>query len=414
MKPGPNQILTFSEARRTVEQYARSPRPPLPELVDLLHAHGRILSENVHADRNLPPFPRATRDGYAVRAADLATLPATLKVVAELRAGGSLPGGFVMNPGECVEIMTGAPAPRGADAVVMVEHTSRTGDQVEVSRAVSPGENIVPEGAEGRKDEILLCPGTRLNAAAVAVAASVGRSQVSVYRKPRVAILPTGDEVVEVGIAPGPSQIRNSNSYSLAAQAAAAGALPVQLAIAPDDRERLRHLIEEGLTSDLLLLSGGVSMGKYDLVEQVLTELGAEFIFTGAHIQPGKPIVFGFARGRGERRRTYFFGLPGNPVSTMVCFELFARPMIDGLSGATPTRLVFPRARLKSDVKVKPGLTRFLPAVLDGEATDPTVEFLRWQGSGDVVTQTRANCLLVVPPDKEVLKAGETVSVMLL
>lgn len=410
----PGRVLSFADARRTVEQYARSPRPPQAEPRELLRARGHVLAENVLADRNLPPFRRATRDGYAVRAADLAAVPARLKVVAELRAGGSLPPDFQPQPGQAVEIMTGAPVPPGADAVVMVEHTSRQGNDVEVRRTAAAGDNLVPEGAEGHRGEILLCAGTRLDAAAIAVAASVGKAQVAVYGRPRVAILPTGDEIVDLAAAPGPSQIRNSNSYSLAAQVAAAGGDPVQLAIAPDEHDRLKHLVEEGLASDLLLLSGGVSMGKYDLVEQVLGELGAEFIFTGAEIQPGRPIVFGFARGRGGRRRTYFFGLPGNPVSTMVCFELFARPMIAGLAGATPSRLVFPRARLKTEVKVKPGLTRFLPALLEGDPMDPTVEFLRWHGSGDVVTQARANCLLVVPPDREALAAGDLVSIMLL
>lgn len=412
MPPNAHRVLSFDEARRTVEQYARSPRPPLPETVELLRSRGRVLAENVLADRNLPPFPRATRDGYAVRAADLAPSPATLHVVAELRAGGALPAGFHLRPGQAVEIMTGAPVPEGADAVVMVEYATRRRDRVEIARGVARSENVVPEGAEGKQGDILLCVGTRLTPAAIAVAASTGRTELGVYRRPRVAILPTGDEIVEVTAAPGPSQVRNSNSCSLVAQVAHAGGEPVPLAIAPDDRDRLRHLIEEGLACDLLLLSGGVSMGKYDLVEEVLAELGAEFIFTGAAIQPGRPIVFGFARGRGRRRRTYFFGLPGNPVSTMVCFELFARPMIEGLSGSIPARLVFPQARLKAEVKVKPGLTRFLPAFLDGDAMNPTVEVLRWQGSGDVVTQARANCLLVVPPDRELLKPGEMVSIM--
>lgn len=414
MPPDAQRVLSFDDARRAVEQYARSPRPPLSEEVELLQARGRVLAESVLADRNLPPFPRATRDGYAVCVADLAPLPATLHVVAELRAGGALPAGFRLQSGQAVEIMTGAAVPAGADAVVMIEYTTRRGSQVEIARGVASGENIVPEGAEGKQGDILLCVGTRLTPAAIAVAASTGRTELGVYRRPRVAILPTGDEIVEVAAAPGPSQIRNSNSCSLAAQVAGAGGEPVQLAIAPDDRDRLRHLIEEGLACDLLLLSGGVSMGKYDLVEEVLAELGAEFIFTGAAIQPGRPIVFGFARGRGERRRTYFFGLPGNPVSTMVCFELFARPMIEGLSGAIPARLVFPQARLKTEVKVNPGLTRFLPALLEGDAMNPTVEFLRWQSSGDVVTQARANCLLVVPPDRGVLNPGDLVSIMLL
>ena len=227
-----------------------------------------------------------------------------------------------------------------------------------------------------------------------------------------VAILSTGDEVIDVTRNPGPNQIRNSNTYSLAAQVQSAGAMPLMLPIAPDRPEPLRELIEEGLEADLLLLSGGVSMGKYDLVEQIFAELEAEFFFTGAQIQPGKPIVFGRASASDTEKATYFFGLPGNPVSTMVCFELFARPMIEALSGASPNPLRFLQARLKSEVRTKTGLTRFLPAQLTGEFGNVEVELVRWQGSGDMVSTARANCYLVIPPDREKFAAGEMVSVL--
>jgi molybdopterin molybdotransferase len=238
-----------------------------------------------------------------------------------------------------------------------------------------------------------------------------------------VAVLSTGDEVVEIGAAPGPAQIRNSNSYSLAAQIQNAGGEAVRLSIAPDERGRLRALIEqalieEGLSCDLLLLTGGVSMGKYDLVEQVLGELKAEFYFTGVEIQPGRPVVFGSCR-TGVRVRTlpphkkYFFGLPGNPVSTMVTFELFARPMIEALAGMTPRPLIFLKARLKSEIRTKTGLKRFLPAVLAGEFENAEVELARWQGSGDIAALARANCYVVIPPDRERIGAGEWVPLLL-
>ena len=188
---------------------------------------------------------------------------------------------------------------------------------------------------------------------------------------------------------------------------AAAGGEPVRLPIAPDERKRLRELVEEGLKTDLLLLTGGVSMGKYDLVEHVLEELHAEFFFTGAQIQPGRPVVFGRAMER------YFFGLPGNPISTMVTFHLFVRPMIDALSGLAPVPLRFVQARMKSELKTKTGLTRFLPAVLSGEFEETMVEPVRWQGSGDIAANGRANCYLVVPPDRERIAAGEMVSILL-
>ncbi|MGB8012675.1 MAG: molybdopterin molybdotransferase MoeA, partial [Terriglobales bacterium] len=301
---------------------------------------------------------------------------------------------------------------------------------VEVHRSVRAGENFVPRGSEAHAGHLLMDRGRRLDHAGVAIAASVGKSRVQVLRKPRVAVLSTGDEVVEIDAAPGPAQIRNSNSYSLAAQVQSAGAEAVRLAIAPDELGPLRALIEEGLECDLLLLTGGVSMGKYDLVEQALAELKAEFYFTGAEIQPGRPVVFGSCSADTPVRvraadtpsariespaphKKYFFGLPGNPVSTMVTFELFARPIIEALSGMTPRRLIFPRARLKSEIQTKTGLTRFLPAVLAGEFENAEVELARWQGSGDIAALARTNCYVVVPPEREKIEAGEWVALLM-
>lgn len=409
-------VLAFEDARRLVEEHARQlPRPDC-ERADLLAAAARVLAEDIRSDRDLPPFPRSTRDGFAVRAEDVAAAPARLKLVAEIRAGQDVTG-IAIASGECAEIMTGAAVPAGANAVVMVEYTTdhgrrtpSSGSDIEIQRSVAPGENIVPRGSEAREGQTLLQPGTRLTPAAIAIAASVGLPEISVFRQPRVAILATGDELVDVAAYPAPHQIRNSNTYSLAAQVTKAGAIPVPLPIAPDNELVLKQLIEEGLESDLLLLSGGVSMGKYDLVEKVLAELQAEFIFTGVHIQPGKPAVFGKVPRNGSTK--YFFGLPGNPVSTMVTFELFARPMIDGLSGTAPQPLRYTRAKLKNDIKTKTGLTRFLPAQLTGEFGNLEVELVRWQGSGDMVATARANCLAVIPPDREHIAAGETVSVL--
>jgi molybdopterin molybdotransferase len=292
----------------------------------------------------------------------------------------------------------------------MVEHTSDEGSLIQIRRAIEAGENIVPHGAEARSGETLLRPGMRLTSAAIAILASVGIGEVVVYRKPRVAILATGDELVDVHTEPAAHQIRNSNTYSLAAQVTKAGGIPVSLPIAPDEETKLRRLIEEGLDCDLLLLSGGVSMGKYDLVEKMLSDLGAEFLFTGVEIQPGKPAVFGSVAWKGGTK--YFFGLPGNPVSTMVTFELFGRPMIEGLSGAGPSPLRFTSATLKADIRTKTGLTRFLPALLTGEFSDLEVELVRWQGSGDMVSAARANCFAVIPPDREQLAAGESVAIL--
>jgi molybdopterin molybdotransferase len=422
MAAPPNQplVLSFEDARRAVEDQAAHAAPSAEETIDLLHAAVRVLAEPITADRDIPPFPRSTRDGYAVRAADLSNLPAKLKVIGEIKAGPlQLPPN--LNQGEALSIMTGAPAPPGADAVVMVEYTSQQGDSVEITKAVAPGENIVPQGAEAKRGSLLLNRGTRLNEADIALAASVGKSCLQVFVRPRVAVLTTGDEIVEVNAAPGPTQIRNSNTYSLATQIQQAGGEPVLLPIAPDEPRRLRQLIEEGLHSDLLIMTGGVSMGRYDLVEQVLTDLQAEFFFTGAKIQPGRPVVFGqvnswssgrLVRSGASAPQKYFFGLPGNPVSTMVTFELFARSMLEALAGMPAHQLTFLHARLKSEIRVKTGLTRFLPAILSGKYEASQAELIPWQGSGDIAARSRANCYIVIPPDREHILAGEWVAIM--
>jgi molybdopterin molybdotransferase len=407
------KVLSFEDARHTVDQQAALVRPLRTESVELLSAAGRVLADAIAADRDLPPFPRSTRDGYAVRSADVVRVPAILEVIAEIKAGekpANLPAAIRM--GQAAAIMTGAPVPDGADAVVMVEYSSPHGNRAEISKSVQPGENIVPRGAEARAGSVLVEPGRRLNDAAIALAASAGKSEMRVYKRPRVAVLSTGDELVEVDMVPGPTEIRNSNSYSLAVQIQEAGGEPIRLPIAPDEPKQLRDLIEQGLAADLLLMTGGVSMGRYDLVEQVLSDLHAEFFFTGAQIQPGRPVVFGRC-GAGEKPATYFFGLPGNPVSTMVTFELFARPMLEALAGTSPRKLVFVHARLKSEVKVKPGLKRFLPAILSGEFEDSEVELVPWQGSGDIAATARANCYIVIPEDREIIRSGEFVPIVL-
>jgi molybdopterin molybdotransferase len=414
-------ILTFEQARHVVEEHAATLRPRGKELVELLDSPSQILAESVLADRNFPAFPRATRDGYAVRAADLAKLPATLEVLGEIKAGTATP--FKVEPGQATAIMTGAPAPPGCDAVVMVEYTSRDGNQVTVTKGIAAGDNIVPIASEAKRADRLLSPGIRLDHAAVAVAASVGRSHLLVYSKPRVAVLATGDELVDIDVPLAPNQIRNSNTYSLAAQIQAAGGEPVLLPIAPDEPKRLHELIVDGFEADLLLLTGGVSMGKYDLVEQALAQFQAEFFFTGAQIQPGRPVVFGrVPGGAGTPARegasapsdhTYFFGLPGNPVSTMVTFELFARPVLEALAGIPPRKLIFLHARLKSEIKTKLGLKRFLPAILSGEFEHAEVALVPWQGSGDIAATAAANCYIVIPPDRERIAAGEWVPLLI-
>jgi molybdopterin molybdotransferase len=417
VEPTLSLVLTFEDARHAVEEHALRIAPPASEKIDLLRAIDRILAEPITADRDIPPFPRSTRDGYAVRSDDLTSLPTKLKIVGEIKAGAPEKMlASTVDRGEAFSIMTGAPVPRGADAVVMVEYTKLQDGHVEIQKHTARGENVVAQGAEASSGTVLLTRGTRLNETAVALAASVGKSHLEVFERPHIAVLATGDEIVEVNARPGPTQIRNSNSYSLAAQIQQRGGEPVLLPIAPDEPRRLRDLIEQGLQSDLLLMTGGVSMGRYDLVEQVLTEMKAEFFFTGAKIQPGRPVVFGrccaHALGRKMPARKYFFGLPGNPISTMVTFELFGRPILEALAGMQPQPLTFLYARLKSEIRLKPGLRRFLPALLTGQYENTQVELIPWQGSGDIAARSRSNCLAVIPPDREHIAAGEWVAVL--
>jgi molybdopterin molybdotransferase len=408
----PSRVVSFADASRIVREHADrlagTPRHP-PQITSLIDSLDRVLAEPVYADRDQPPFPRSTRDGFACRAADLAA-GQPLTVVGLIRAGET--GPLAITAGQAIEIMTGAPVPGGADCVVMVEHVQRKGEALSLApgRSIATGDNIVPKGAEARAGEVIVPRGTRISAAQIAAAAASGAARLKLFPQPRVAIVATGDELVEVDQQPLVHQIRNSNSYSLAAQILAAGAQPVQLPIARDERGDLEGVIRSALDADLLLVSGGVSMGKYDLVEEVLLALGAEFFFTGALIQPGKPVVFG--RLAVEDRQIYFFGLPGNPVSTMVTFSLFVDPLLGALCGEAGRGPRFVQARLAHDVQVKTGLTRFLPAILRSTA-GPTVEAVAWQGSGDIASTSRSNCFLVVPPDRPLLAAGETISVLL-
>jgi molybdopterin molybdotransferase len=390
--------LTFEQARACVLEHARHGTET--ELVALADAANRVLAEAIVADRDYPPFDRSARDGFAVRATGL---PGELRVIGEVRAGEIFHG--MLGDREAVEIMTGAPLPSGADAVVMVEHVTVNNGCVRIERTLEPGDNFSAKGSEVRKGGIVLTPGRLLGFAEIAMLAMTGSERVQVFRKPRVAILPTGDEIVEAGEVPQAFQIRNSNAWSLAAQVARAGGVPQIQPIARDNYESTRNAIERGLDSDLLVLSGGVSAGKYDIVEKVLADLGAEFFFDRVKIQPGQPVVYGAARGK------QFFGLPGNPASTMVTFEIFARAAVELLSGASESPLPMLRARLTQDFHHKPGLTRFLPAHLSADGSSVTPE--KWGGSGDIAALTRANVFLVAEAEREAWSAGDDIRVLL-
>jgi molybdopterin molybdotransferase len=423
------RILGFVEAFETVLRYATDVRVPVVERVALAESAGRVLAETVTADRDQPPFDRATRDGFAVRAAEFSA-GTRLRPVGQLRAG-KVWGGGELAAGSSVEIMTGAAVPSGADAVAMIEHVEQGGGEIwaAAGRSLRVGENIVPQGSEARSGDVLLDVGAVLGAAEIAVAAACGAAEILVRRKPVVSIVATGDELVELEQMPEAQQIRNSNGYALAALVEAAGGQACRLAIARDTREDVRARIAEGRGSDLLLLSGGVSAGKYDLVEEVLAEFGAGFFFTGVRMQPGKPVVFGrVPRGElsgasthvSEARRgapdsvewTYFFGLPGNPVSTQVTFHCFVEPLLRAMCGALVAGPRFVQATLAEDVRGKAGLTRLLPAFLRHDLTRPEVTLVGWQGSGDLAANARANCYAVLPDGLD-LHSGDVITVLL-
>jgi molybdopterin molybdotransferase len=395
--------LTFLQARETVLARVRDhmrAAPPAAEDASIEVASGRVLAEDVAADRDCPPLDRSVRDGYAVRASDV---PGRLRLTGEVRAGGIHSG--AVGPGEAVAIMTGAPVPEGADAVIMIEHTTREDGWVRTEKTAEAGQFINPRGCEATAHQAVLRAGKRLDYADVAMLAAFGRANMRVFRKPVAAIVPTGDEIVETGETPLDFQIRNSNAYSLAAQVERAGGVARRLPVARDTAEDTRRAIERGFEDDLLLLSGGVSAGKYDVVEEVLAGLGAEFYFDRVLIQPGQPLVFGSVAGK------FFFGLPGNPSSTMVTFEVFARAALELLGGQLETVLAMPWARLTRDFHHRPGLTRFLPARLGGDGGEVTP--VDWHGSGDVPALTRANAYLVADPDRPAYAAGDWIRVLL-
>jgi molybdopterin molybdotransferase len=405
-------IAGFDEALKVVLSHAADLAGGTSESVNLLGCGGRVLAEAGNADRDHPPFDRSTRDGFAVRAADVAA--GSLKVVGQIRAGELWQGG-ALGRNEAVEIMTGAPIPADADAVVMVEHVERHGDEIRLMavRSIRSGENIVPQGSEAKAGQAVMAPGTVIEGAEIALAAACGYTALRVFCRPRVAIVATGDELVELAATPGPQQIRNSNSYGLAELVARAGGEAVRLPIAPDKRVELEETVRVARGFDLMLLSGGVSMGKYDLVEEVLEAMGAEFFFTGVKMQPGKPVVFGRLPAEGNFPAQFFFGLPGNPVSTQVTFHCFVEPLLRAMGGAGVHGPRFVQATLTEDVAGKAGLMRVLPARLMADRVRPEVRLVGWQGSGDLAANARANCYAVLPPERERFAAGDLITVLL-
>lgn len=381
------------------------------ERVELAKALGRYLAEDIIADTDLPPFDRSQMDGYAVRAADTATAPAKLKIVGESAAGRGWHN--ELQPGEAVRIMTGAPVPVDADSVQQVELTRELdgGSEVEILEPVTLGRSIVRRGSEITTGETVLRAGQRINAGAIAVLASFSYAQVNVGKRPRVAILATGSELVPVDQTPGKDQIRDSNNFSIAAYAELAGASIERLPLAGDDIAQLKQQIASAAErSDIIVTSGGVSVGRYDFTKTVLKELGAEIFFERVALRPGKPTVF--AR---LPNGTLVFGLPGNPVSVSVTFNLFARVGILAMQGATETELETGTAMLSKSVKPAKDRESYLPARLStNDNAQLIAEPLKWGGSSDFVGFVSATSLIIVPQAIEILEAGTKVRVVYL
>ncbi|MBI4577703.1 MAG: molybdopterin molybdotransferase MoeA [Planctomycetes bacterium] len=376
------------------------------ESVPLEEAAGCVLAEEVRADRDSPPFHRAMMDGYAVRSVDLVATPTSLRVVGEVAAGATRD--LVLERGQAVRIMTGAPVPAGADAVVRVEDTEAPApEEVRVRSGVSPGRNITPRGVEVGRGDRVLAPPLRIGPAELGVLAAVGAARVRARRPPRVAVLSTGDELVEAHESPGPASIRDANSWSLAALGRGEGLAVERLGIAGDSAGALRTAIAGGLAYDLLVLSGGVSMGVYDLVRPILLEAGVHIHFEQVRLKPGKPAVFG------TRGQAAVFGLPGNPVSAFLTWLLFVRTAARAMQAdpdATGHRV---RARLAGDPVRTLDRRLYLPVRLEaGPGGETAARPVDWHGSGDLYALVRADGFAAIPEDAGLVAPGSPVEVI--
>jgi molybdopterin molybdotransferase len=400
-------MLRVDEARSVILEAAR---PLPPETLPLASALGLVLAEDVASDLDMPPFDKSLMDGYAVVAADLAAGSAELAVIDEVMAG-QTPRRPV-EPGRATRIMTGAPIPPGADAVVPVERTtSLPGDRVRIESTAKPGQFVLPRGQEMRTGETVLAAGHVLRPQELGLLATVGRTSARLVPSPRVAVLPTGDEIVDPSVRPGPGQIRNGNGPMLLAQVARAGGRPTFLGVARDEVGHLRALVAEGLTHDVLVLSGGVSAGQRDLVPGVLDESGVKAHFHKVEMKPGKPLLFG-TRPRDAAPPTLVFGLPGNPVSSLVGFELFVRPALRVLRGLSEPGPTFVQAELAEDFAYRTDRPTYHPADLSAGARGWRVRLVPWFGSPDLRALTRANALALMPAGDHHHRAGQALPVL--
>lgn len=378
-----------------------------PTSMATANAVGRVLAEDVLADVDSPPHDKALVDGYAIRALDAGQ---TLNVVEQVVAG-AVPTRAVQ-PGDCVQVMTGAPIPEGGEAMVMVELTDRQGDQVAIRETnVRPGDGIMPRAKVFGQGDQVLARGTRLRAVDVGLLSEVGRANVLCHPSPIVAVLPTGDELVGCEQVPGAGQIRNSNGPMLVASAQRRGCRAMDLGIGRDDASVLRQQIEAGLKADVLLLSGGVSAGVRDLVPDVLRSLGVVEVFHKVRLKPGKPLWFGIREAADGP--TLVFGLPGNPVSSLVCFELFVRPALLRLAGDA-SDIDLQKARLAEPFEQRGNRPTYHPGRLSSKSGPPSVRPIPWMGSADMVAVSRANCFIRFPAGDRHFDAESEVQILMM
>jgi len=400
-------MIDYTDALRRVVARAK---PLAAESVPLTGSLGRTLAQNVRARAPIPPFAKATMDGYAVRAED--TRPEAAGQSAELAVIEDLPAGRIsrraIGPGQAVRIMTGAPLPKGADAVVMVEDTEKAGTRVKILRAVGPGDNIGRAGEDLERGDLILEKGDLIGPAEVGMLAALGLASIRVVRRPKLAVIATGDEIVEPGKKAGPGCIWNSNGYSLLSLALQAGTEASYLGIARDKNSQLKLKIQKAGAADILVISGGVSVGDYDLVKEELRGLGVRPVFWRVRIKPGKPTFFGV------RGRQLVFGLPGNPTSAMVMFHLFARPAIDRMLGRKRPGLRSANAVLEQEITVRPGRTQFLRGVLIGKGPVLRVDPFPDQRSGVLRSMVKSRVLIVVPADCSRIEKGREVEILFL
>ncbi|MEK7824996.1 MAG: gephyrin-like molybdotransferase Glp [Nitrospirota bacterium] len=379
------------------------------EKVGILDSLGRVLAEDIVAKRDHPPWDNSAMDGYAVIFNDIRgaskKAPAAIKVIGEVPAG-RMPA-VKIGRGEAVKIMTGAPMPEGADTVVRVEDTEPSGSMVSIFKECERGENIRRRGEDVKSGDLVIEKGKKIRPAEIGMMASVGRAFIYVHQRPRVAVMSTGDEIADLDEEVSPEKIINSNSYALRSLAMDAGCIPSLLGIARDNKEDLTRRLRDGLTSDVILISGGVSMGDYDFVKDVLAEMGMEMKFWKVSMKPGQPLAFGTIMGKPV------FGLPGNPVSAMVSFYQFVMPALKKMGGQKALYLNTIDAISDEDLEKKKGRTYFMRAVIDNRDGVYHARSTGDQGSGILTSMVKADGFIVIPEDSGPAKAGDTVKVQL-